>query len=103
MIDWLETSDETGLFLSVLTLGEIKKGIDRLPEGKRRATLSRDYVSIRARFAGRLLSVNDAIAEKWGEISAQASRLGRAVHVVDAAPCGNIHRAWAHAGHAQRI
>lgn len=83
VIAWLTASLEDDLFLSVLSLGEIRKGIDRLPHGKKRDRLSRDFVALRSRFASRVLPVTDVVAERWGALSAEAGRHGKQVHVVD--------------------
>ena len=83
VVDWLSGSAEGDLFLSVLSLGEIKKGIGNLAEGKKRLSLVRDYALLRKRFAGRVLPVTDEVAERWGDLSAGAARAGRHLHVVD--------------------
>jgi toxin FitB len=83
VVDWLGRSIEDELFLSVLTLGELRKGIARLPESRKRQRLTRDYGLLRSRFGPRVVAVSDLVAERWGELSAEASRTGRAVHVVD--------------------
>lgn len=83
VIDWLEESNEDELFLSVLSLGELRKGIDRLPHGKKRDRLAKDYVLLRSRFSSRILAVTDVVAERWGTLSAEASRAGRHLHVID--------------------
>lgn len=80
---WLSTSREEELHLSVLSLGEIKKGIGKLVEGKRKLGFVRDYALLRGRFGQRILPVTDSIAERWGEIAARGARQGRVVHVVD--------------------
>lgn len=83
VIEWLDQTVEDELFLSVLTLGELRKGIDRMPAGKKRDRLSRDYVALRSRFSTRVLPITDVVAERWGQISAEAGRAGKQVHVVD--------------------
>ena len=83
VIDWLTGSIEDELFLSVLTLGELRKGITGLAEGRKKQRLVRDYGLLRSRFGARVLSVGDLVAERWGELSAEASRQGRTIHVVD--------------------
>lgn len=82
VLDWLHASLEDELHLSVLSLGEIKKGIERLPTGKKRDGLVRDYALLRSRFSARILPVTDVIAERWGELSAGAGA-GRTLHVID--------------------
>lgn len=83
VVDWLEGSVEEELFLSVLSLGEIRRGIDRLPAGKKRERLDRALVMLRSRFSSRVLSITDVVAERWGSVTAEAARKGKQVHVVD--------------------
>ena len=83
VIDWLEGSTEDDLFLSVLSIGELKKGISNLPDGKRKARFLRDYALLRSRFSARILPVSDLVAERWGDLGADAQRRGRHLHVVD--------------------
>lgn len=84
VVSWINDTDESILFLSVLTLGEIRNGIERLNPGKRRGRLeSWLTVDLRLRFHGRILTVSEAIAERWGTLSAAAARRGRPVPVID--------------------
>jgi predicted nucleic acid-binding protein len=83
VIDWFAASLEEELHLSALSLGEIRKGIGRVPDGKRKQRLIRDYGMLRSRFARRILPITEIVAERWGDIAADASRAGRSVHVVD--------------------
>ena len=83
VMDWLSDSFEDELFLSVLSLGEISKGIARLPDGKKKTRLVRDFALLRSRFSARVLPVTDVVAERWGELAAHAERGGRHLHVVD--------------------
>lgn len=83
VLDWLRGSVEEELYLSVLSLGEIKKGIERLPAGKKHDRLLRDYATLRSRFSNRVLPISDLTAERWGDLGASAARAGRHLHVVD--------------------
>lgn len=84
LVRWIGETDETILFLSVLTLGEIRNGIERLNPGRRRGRLeSWLTVDLRLRFQNRILTVNEAIAERWGALSARAAKRGKPVPVVD--------------------
>lgn len=81
---WTGETDESILFLSAVTLGEIRKGIDSLRPGTRRGRLeSWLQVDLRARFRGRILPIDEAIADRWGAISAMAASKGKPVPVVD--------------------
>lgn len=83
VIDWFEGTDEGLLYLSVLTLGEIRKGLEGLPRARRRSGLETWLADLKLRFAGRLLPVEEAVAERWGLIAAQAKRQGKALAVID--------------------
>ena len=84
VLDWLDATDERLLFLSVLTLGEIRKGVEGAAPGKRRTRLeSWLEVELPVRFAGRILSINRAVAERWGSLAALGKRRGHPLAVID--------------------
>jgi toxin FitB len=84
VVNWIEATDEDLLFLSVLTLGEIRKGIMELRAGSRLARLeSWLETDLRARFAGRILPVDEAVADRWGTLAAVGEAAGRPVPVID--------------------
>ena len=64
VLAWLENADEQSLYLSALTLGEIRKGIVNVPQGQRHAQLEAWLsVELRQRFAGRMLAVDAVVAD----------------------------------------
>ena len=84
VLQWFNVADETLLHLSVLTLGEIRKGIAGLPQSARRSQLeSWLEVDLQARFSGRVLPVSAAIADRWGVLAAESKRKGRTLSVID--------------------
>ena len=84
VVRWIEETDESILFLSVITIGEIRNGIERLTPGKRRGRLeSWLRIDLRARFRDRILPVDESIAERWGALSAIATANGKPVPVID--------------------
>jgi toxin FitB len=82
--NWLNTADDERLFLSVISLGEIFKGLTILPESKRRQYL-RQWVeqTMRPWFDGRMLPVSERIAERWGILAGECQLKGRGVSVAD--------------------
>ncbi len=81
---WIEATDESLLYLSVLTLGEIRKGIATLPGVSRRMALEAWLESdLRARFASRILPIDEAVADRWGQITGQAAAHKMALPVID--------------------
>jgi hypothetical protein len=70
---WVTATDESLLYLSVLTLGEIRKRIVSLRDAARRATLEAWLDSdLALRFAGRVLPIDQAVADRWGRLGAKA-------------------------------
>src|SRR5678815_630433 len=81
---WIECTDESLLYLSVLTLGEIRRGIAALPQSRRRATLEAWLdKDLCARFEGRILVIDHEVADRWGLLSAAARNSGIALPVID--------------------
>jgi toxin FitB len=82
--DWMRAADESLLYLSVLTLGEIRRGAATLAQSKRRTDLeSWLELDVRARFSGRILAIDDAVADRWGWLTAEAERKGRTLAAID--------------------
>ena len=84
VLEWFEAADERLLYLSVLTLGEIRKGLADLPQSRRRTHLEAWLeVELRARFAGRLLPIADEVANRWGLVASRAKQKGKPLAVID--------------------
>ena len=82
--DWLRAQDEDELYLSVIVLGELARGIARLPEGAKRRRLDAWlHTDLRTRFRGRILEVTDAVSLEWGRRSGELFREGRTVSMAD--------------------
>ncbi len=84
VVRWVDATDEQLVFLSVMTLGEIRKGIAVLGKTSRAAALEAWLVvSLPDRFAGRILPVDEPIADRWGKAAAAARAPGRPLETVD--------------------
>ena len=65
VLDWIEAADEKRLFLSALTLGEIRQGVAALPQSKKRSRLEAWLeVDLQERFVGRILGIDAAVADR---------------------------------------
>jgi len=75
VIAWLAQIPAEALFVSVLTLGEIRKGVEKLTDRKRREKL-RTWLEhdLPAWFEGRVLPVDLAVADRWGRLLAEVGR-----------------------------
>ncbi len=84
VVAFLERVEKESVYLSVLTLGEIRKGVASLPDGNRRRLLE-EWIqgTLRPWFANRILPVTEAIVDRWGILAAEAKRRGAALPVVD--------------------
>lgn len=92
---WLAEVDEDRVFISMITLAELRYGIERMAEGQRRKRLDgwlREELPLR--FEGRILSIDGAIADGWGRIVALSEASGRPIGVADAfiAATVDVHR-----------
>ncbi len=92
---WMQSVDEDSLLLSVISLTELRYGIDRMASGKRRNQLDEWLrLELPSRFEGRILSVDPSIADTCGRIIRRAEILGRRTEVMDAflAATAEVHR-----------
>ena len=83
VVGWLDSLAGHECALSVLTLGEIEKGIHALPPGPARRDHEKALTVLRNRFAGRILPVDELVAAKWGELMGEAERVGHPLPAVD--------------------
>lgn len=81
---WFDAMPDGSEFISVLTLGELEKGITRLASSRRRSSLERWFAELRDRMRGRILHVDEPVSLEWGRIAARAERAGTPVPVIDA-------------------
>lgn len=84
VVKWVESIDERSMFISVLTLGEIHKGITKLRASKKKRTLQ-EWVSndLNQRFDNRIIPVSIEIARIWGEVQGKAEKKGEKMPAID--------------------
>jgi predicted nucleic acid-binding protein len=85
VVAWLAEADEDRVFISVVTLAELRHGIARMAVGGRRTRLDawlRHELPLR--FEGRVLAVDAGIADAWGHVVAESERVGRRIGAIDA-------------------
>ncbi len=84
VIEWIASHDESSLYLSVVTIGELEKGIARLPASARKSRLQswvrRDLVE---RFGSRLLPLDIQAALRWGAVTGESEKRGQPLPVID--------------------
>ena len=84
LMRWLSEADEDRLFLSVITLAEVRFGVQRLATGARRDQLDAWIrEDLTERFEGRILVVDEAVAGAWGQLMAASEARGRRMNLMD--------------------
>jgi predicted nucleic acid-binding protein len=84
VVAWVRQQNEMDLHLSVLTLGEIEKGIGRLPASPRRKVLEQWlHEELVGRFTGRLVTIDAEVARVWGRVQAELGLGGIPMGAVD--------------------
>ncbi len=75
VVSWIESHDESSLYLSVITVGELVKGIAKLNDDTRIKLLERwVYHDLVHRFEGRILTLDLSVMVRWGRIQGHAER-----------------------------
>ncbi len=84
VLAWLDGVDEDRVFLSVASIAELRRGVALLEEGRRRAALTAWLANdLTARFDGRILPIDQGVAERWGDLMAESRKTGTALSVMD--------------------
>jgi predicted nucleic acid-binding protein len=95
VVNWLATADEDRVFISAITLTEVRYGIERMAAGRRRKRLE-DWLQreLPVRFEGRILPVDETVADTSGWVIARSEDAGVPIEVMDAflAATAEVHR-----------
>jgi len=84
VVNWVDSIDSESVFLSVITIGELKKGIEKLPDSKRRKTLeSWLEEDLLVRFRGRILPLDIPVLLTWGRLVASLEKEGKPLPAID--------------------
>jgi len=92
VIRWMAEADEDRVFISVISIAEVRRGLERMAKGRRRdriaAWLSED---LQVRFEGRILPVDVSVAQEWGVIIERARSQGIGLGVMDGFLAATAH------------
>jgi len=91
VVHWLR-ENESDLYVSTVSIGEIRRGIERLPDWKRKLQLRAWLQDLCACMKGRILSFNTATAHVWGQLKAEWERTGVSVPSLDSQIAATAHR-----------
>jgi predicted nucleic acid-binding protein len=91
VVEWLR-QNEPELYISTVTIGEIRRGVERLPSGPRKTLLSEWLEALSGRMRGRVLSYNTSTANIWGQLKAKWEKSGVIIASLDSQIAATAHR-----------
>lgn len=83
VLKWLSERDKTNVYLSALTIGEIRRGIEMLEDGKKKTHLRNWLDDVRAVFAGQILPITETTFGIWGSMFASFEKQGMKRSIFD--------------------
>lgn len=83
LIRWVENEPSTSLFLSVITIGEIRKGLSKLPASRKKEKLTIWLNTLLEEYSDRILAIDLTVAENWGEMQGRAEKEGVGMPSID--------------------
>lgn len=81
--DWVESQAQESVFISVLTVGEIEKGIIRMPPSKRKTALEAFLKDLIKRFDDQILDLTTATMRHWAQMAGHLEKRGRTLPIID--------------------
>lgn len=85
VVEWVDSLDPDDVYLSVLTIGEIIKGIEKLPKSRRKTELHTWLKEdLLARFQGKIIPVDTDVIVEWGILTAHVESAGKPMPAIDA-------------------
>ena len=84
VVQWVDSIDEDKLFLSAITIGEIKRGIEKLADSSRKSALAEWLEGdLLIRFTDRILPIDVPVMLVWGQLTADLEKQGRRMPAID--------------------
>lgn len=85
VVQWIRSQDEENLFLSVITIGEIQKGISKLPDGRKKKQQLQNWLNteLQERFKDRILEITIGTARIWGQVLGACEKKGVILPAID--------------------
>lgn len=83
VIQSIQEIDKNNLFISTLSIGEITKGVALLEDGKRKHDLNSWILGLEQYYADHIIPIDLETARIWGEVTAKAQKLGKAISAID--------------------
>ena len=93
---WIESIDPQTVYLSVITVGELKKGIEKLLDSRRKTVLEEWLINdLLVRFQDQLLPIDSSTMLAWGSLVAQMEAIGKPIPAIDSLIAATaLHRGY---------
>ncbi len=84
VIQWIDQLDPNMVYLSVITIGEIRKGVEKLASSKKREAIAEWLENdLLVRFQGRILEITVQTMLTWGELTGRLAKQGKPMNAID--------------------
>jgi predicted nucleic acid-binding protein len=83
VIDWVDSQIQEALYISVVTVGEIEKGIVKMRPSRRRTGIEGVLESLLIRFDDRIIPIDTSVARRWGNLTGNLEIIGRPLPIID--------------------
>lgn len=91
VVNWLRSMPSESLLLSAITIGEIKKGLTKLPDSRRKQDLTAWLQTLLADYSARILPIDLMVAENWGILQGRAEVAGTPMASLDGLIAATAH------------
>ncbi|MGD8263979.1 MAG: type II toxin-antitoxin system VapC family toxin [Desulfobacterales bacterium] len=83
VVDWLNEMPSEALFLCAITIGEVRKGLTKLPESGKKERLTLWLNTLFIEYKERILSIDLMVCENWGVLQGNAEKAGAPMSTID--------------------
>jgi predicted nucleic acid-binding protein len=83
VVEWLTATPSDTLFISVITIGELRKGVAKLPESNKKVRLTHWLGTLMEEYGDRIFPIDLTVSEQWGVMQAASEKAGTPVAVLD--------------------
>ena len=83
VVDWINELPSEALFLCVITIGEVRKGLTKLPDSKKKERLTLWLDTLLIEYRERILSIDLMVCENWGVLQGNAEKAGTPMSSID--------------------
>ena len=83
VVDWINELPSEALFVCVITIGEVRKGLTKLPDSKKKERLTLWLDTLLIEYRERILSIDLKVCDNWGILQGNAEKAGTRMSTID--------------------